>query len=32
MNGWSLGKKINENVEKRLIPYKRAEKLNDILQ
>ena len=32
MNGWSLGQKINENVEKRLIPYKRAEKLNDILQ
>jgi hypothetical protein len=32
MNGWLLGKKINENVEKRLIPYKRAEKLNDILQ
>ena len=32
MNGWSLGKKINENVEKRLIPYKRAEKLNGILQ
>lgn len=32
MNGWSLGKKINENVEKRLIPYKRAEKLNEILQ
>jgi hypothetical protein len=31
MNGWSLGKKINENVEKRLIPYKRAEKLNNIL-
>ena len=32
MNGWSLGQKINENVEKRLIPYKRAEKLNGILQ
>jgi hypothetical protein len=32
MNGWYLGKKINENVEKRLIPYKRAEKLNGILQ
>ena len=32
MNGWSLGEKINENVEKRLIPYKRAEKLNGILQ
>jgi hypothetical protein len=32
MGGWSLGKKINENVEKRLIPYKRAEKLNGILQ
>ena len=32
MNGWLLGKKINENVEKRLIPYKRADKLNDILQ
>jgi hypothetical protein len=32
MNGWLLGKKINENVEKRLIPYKRADKLNDILK
>jgi hypothetical protein len=32
MNGWSLGKKINENVEKRLIPYKRSDKLNDILK
>ena len=32
MNGWSLGQKINENIEKRLIPYKRAEKLNGILQ
>jgi hypothetical protein len=32
MNGWSLGQKINENVEKRLIPYKRVEKLNEILQ
>jgi hypothetical protein len=31
MNGWSLGQKINENVELRLIPYKRAEKLNGIL-
>jgi hypothetical protein len=31
MNGWSLGKKINENIEKRLIPYKREEKLNEIL-
>ena len=31
MNGWSLGEKINENVELRLIPYKRAEKLNNIL-
>jgi len=32
MNGWSLGEKINENVEKRLIPYKRSEKINGILQ
>lgn len=32
MNGWSLGEKINENIEKRLIPYKRAEKINNILQ
>ena len=31
LNGWSLGEKINENVELRLIPYKRAEKLNNIL-
>ena len=31
MNGWSLGQKINENVETRLIPYKREERLNDIL-
>ncbi len=31
-NGWSLGQKINENIEKRLIPYKRAEKLNEILK
>jgi hypothetical protein len=31
MNGWSLGKKINENIEQRLIPYKREEKLNKIL-
>mgnify|MGYP003557288722 FL=1 len=32
MSGWLLGQKINQNVEKRLIPYKREEKLNDILQ
>jgi len=31
LNGWSLGQKINENVKLRLIPYKRAEKLNNIL-
>ncbi len=31
LNGWSLGKKINENIETRLIPYKREEKLNNIL-
>lgn len=32
MNGWSLGQKINENIEVRLIPYKREEKLNEILK
>jgi hypothetical protein len=32
MNGWSLSDKINENIERRLIPYKRAEKLDDILK
>lgn len=31
MQGWSLGEKINENIEQRLIPYRRAEKLNLIL-
>jgi hypothetical protein len=31
LNGWSLGEKINENIETRLIPYKREEKLNNIL-
>lgn len=31
MPGWSLGEKINENIGQRLIPYRRAEKLNLIL-
>ena len=30
--GWLLGKKINENIETRLIPYKREERINDIIQ
>jgi hypothetical protein len=30
--GWLLGQKINENIETRLIPYKREEKINDIIQ
>ena len=30
--GWLLGQKINENIENRLIPYKREEKINDIIQ
>ena len=30
--GWKLGQKINENIETRLIPYKREEKINDIIQ
>jgi hypothetical protein len=30
--GWKLGQKINENIETRLIPYKREEKINDIFK
>ena len=32
MNGWLLGQKINQNVEKRLIPYKRDNKIESILK
>jgi hypothetical protein len=31
-NGWLLGKKINENIETRLIPYKREEKINSLIK
>lgn len=31
MSGWTLGEKTNENIEKRLIPYRREEKLDNIL-
>lgn len=31
-NGWLLGQKINENIQTRLIKYKRQEKINDILK
>jgi hypothetical protein len=30
--GWSLGKKINDNIETRLIPYKRDEKINTLIK
>jgi hypothetical protein len=30
--GWKLGQKINENIETRLIPYKREEKINDVFK
>lgn len=31
-NGWKLGQKINENIETRLIPYKREEKINNLIK
>ena len=31
-NGWKLGQKINENIETRLIPYKREEKINTLIK
>lgn len=30
--GWKLGQKINENIETRLIPYKREEKINSLIK
>ena len=30
--GWKLGQKINENIENRLIPYKREEKINTLIK
>jgi hypothetical protein len=32
MNGWILGRKINDNIETRLIPYKRDEKINTLIK
>lgn len=31
-NGWLLGQKINENIETRLIPYKREDKINSLIK